>query len=153
MTRMNAHSTLLCIHRDPSQLSWLQENGYDLATATNGSDGLRLFMSRPVDAVVLEHHLALLNGTAIADEIKRARPEVPVVMLVDDMELPAAALKSVDALVVKSDGVHFLWATVHFVLNVKPAQRHEAKLRSQAPSHRRGEAGAVDRPSLPNQRS
>jgi DNA-binding response OmpR family regulator len=134
---MRINGTLLCIHRDPDQLNLLKENGYELATATNGSDGLRLFMSRPVDAVVLEHHLSQLNGTAIADEIKRARPQVPIVMLVDDMELPAAALKSVDALVVKSDGVHFLWATVHFVLNVKPAQRHEAKRRSQTPSHRR----------------
>jgi len=137
MDRMSTNSTLLCIHREPDQLNLLKENGYKLATATNGSDGLRLFMSRPVHAVVLEHHLSLLNGTAIADEIKRARPEVPIVMLVDHMELPATALKSVDALVVKSDGAHFLWATVHFVLNVKPAQRDEAKRRSQTPSHRR----------------
>jgi DNA-binding response OmpR family regulator len=107
----------------------LKENGYELATATNGSDGLRLFMSQPVHAVVLEHHLSLLKGTGIADEIKRARLEVPIVMLVDHMEFPATALKSVDALVVKSDGAHFLWATVHFVLNVKPAQRS-----SQTPS-------------------
>ncbi len=137
MIRMRTSNTLLCIHRDPDQLSLLKENGYELATATSGSDGLRLFMSRPVDAIVLEHHLSLLNGTAIADEIKRARPEVPIVMLVDHMEFPVTALKSVDALVVKSDGVHFLWATVHFVLNVKPAQSDEANRRSQTPSHRR----------------
>src|SRR5208282_1102498 len=123
MIRMRSNSTLLCIHRDPDQLNLLKENGYELATATNGTDGLRLFKSRPVDAVVLEHHLSLLNGTAIADEIKRARPEIPIIVLVDHMELPAAALKSVDALVVKSDGAHFLWATVHFVLNVKPSHR------------------------------
>jgi hypothetical protein len=29
--------------------------------------------------------------------------------------------------VTKSDGAHFLWATVHFVLNVKPAQRRWGK--------------------------
>ncbi|MGA2966646.1 MAG: response regulator [Terriglobales bacterium] len=130
---MAANSTLLCIHRDPAQLNLLKENGYELATATNGSDGLRLFMSRTVDAVVLEYHLGLLNGATIADEIKQVRPEVPIVMLADHVELPADALKSVDALVVKSDGPHFLLATVHFVLNVKPAQRHERTLRSQTP--------------------
>jgi CheY-like chemotaxis protein len=128
---MGANSTLLCIHRDPTQLSVLKENGYELATATNGSDGLRLFMSRPVDAVVLEYHLSHVDGTAIADEIKQARPDVPIVMLVDHLELPAAALKSADALVATSDGAHFLWATVHFVLNVKPAQRRSARLRAQ----------------------
>ena len=134
---MNINSTLLCIHRDPAQLSLLQENGYDLATATNGSDGLRLFMSRPVDAVVLEYHLGLLDGATVAEKIKQVRPDVPIVMLADHVELPADALKSADALVVKSDGPHFLLATVHFVLNVRPSQRHEEKLRSLAPAHLR----------------
>jgi len=41
------------------------------------------------------------------------------------MELAYDALKSVDALVAKSDGPHFLLATVHFVLNVKPVQHQE----------------------------
>jgi DNA-binding response OmpR family regulator len=127
MSAMASHGTLLCIHRDPSQLRLLKENGYELATATNGSDGLRLFMSHPVHAVLLEYHLGLLDGATIADHIKQIRPEVPIVMLVDHVELPADALKSVDALVVKSDGPHFLLATVHFVLNVKPAQRHKAQ--------------------------
>ena len=140
MTRMLINRTLLCIHRDPAQLSLLKENGYELATATNGSDGLRLFMSRHVDAVVLEYQLGLLEGAAVANEIKQVRPDVPIVMLVDHLQLPASTLNSVDALVVKSDGAHFLWATVHFVLNVKPAQCHEAKLRPQPPTHRRRSA-------------
>jgi hypothetical protein len=50
-------------------------------------------------------------------------------MLTDHLELPDGALKSVDALVTKSDGVHFLLAAVHFVLSAKPALRHEGKLR------------------------
>src|SRR5271168_1183309 len=119
---MAANNTLLCIHRDPAQLSLLQENGYELLTATTGHEGLRLFASQPVDAIVLEYPLGLLDGTFVASEIKRLRPTVPIVMLADDLELPDGALNSVDALVTKSDGSHFLWATVHFVLNVKPAQ-------------------------------
>jgi len=134
---MGTNSTLLCIHRDPTQLSVLKENGYELATATNGSDGLRLFRSSSVDAVVIEHHLSQVGGTVIADEIKQARPDVPIVMLVDHLEMPYSGLKSVDALVAKSDGAHFLWATVHFVLNVKPAQRREARLMPQGPDAQR----------------
>jgi len=133
LTGMAINSTLLCIHRDPAQLALLQKNGYELVTATNGSDGLRLLMSRPVDAIVLEYHLGLLDGAVIAAEIKKARPQIPIVMLADHLELPEGALKSVDALVTKSDGAHFLWATLHFVLNVKPAGRLEVELRSQVP--------------------
>jgi DNA-binding response OmpR family regulator len=135
---MATNSTLLCIHRDPAQLSLLQENGYELVTATNGRDGLRLFMSQPVDAIVLEYQLGLLDGSVIAAEIKQARPMVPIVMLTDHLELPDGALKSVDALVAKSDGPHFLLATVHFVLNVKPCQGPKEKLKAQTPAHRRG---------------
>jgi CheY-like chemotaxis protein len=154
MNGMTTNSTLLCIHRDAAELSLLRENGYELATATNGADGLRLFMSRPVDAVVLEYHLGLLDGATIADQIKRIRPEMPVVMLVDHVELPADALKSVDALVVKSDGPHFLLATVHFVLTVKPAQRHESKIRAKAASHLRrpGRSRAAAGPENANPR-
>jgi DNA-binding response OmpR family regulator len=134
---MAANSTLLCIHRDPAQLGLLQEHGYRLVTAANGNEGLRLFMSRPVDAIVLEYHLGLLDGITIANEIKQVRPEVPIVMLADHVDLPGGALKSVDALVAKADGPHFLLAMVHFVLNVKPARRHDGKLRAHTPAHLR----------------
>lgn len=135
---MATNSTLLCIHRDPAQLTLLRQNGYELVTATTGADGLRLFMSQPVDAIVLEYHLGLLDGAVVAAEIKKVKPQLPIVMLADDLELPEGALKSIDALVTKSDGPHFLWATVHFVLSVKPTQRREGTLRAQvAASHRR----------------
>jgi response regulator RpfG family c-di-GMP phosphodiesterase len=137
MAYMTINSTLLCIHRDPAELGLLKENGYELVTTSNGRDGLRLVMSCSVDAVVLEHETGLIDGAAIAAELKRVRPQIPIVMLVDHLELPDGDLKSVDALVAKSDGAHFLWAAVHFVLNVTPAQRREAKLRAQTPVHLR----------------
>ncbi len=123
---MGTNSTVLCIHRDPAQLSLLKENGYDLVSATNGPDGLRLFMLQSPDAVVIEYQLGLLDGAAIADEIKQFRPKVPIVMLADHVDLPGGVLKSVDALLAKSDGPHFLLATVHFLLNVKPIQANPA---------------------------
>lgn len=138
LARMATNSTLLCIHRDPAQLTMLRENGYELVTATTGSDGLRLLMSRPVDAIVLEYHLGLLDGAFVAAEIKKVKPQLPIVMLADHLELPEGALKSVDALVTKADGSHFLWATIHFVLNVKPAKRLAGKPEAtQVPVHLR----------------
>jgi CheY-like chemotaxis protein len=142
---MATNNTLLCIHRDPAELSLLQENGYELVTATSGLEALRLLMTRPVDAIVLEHHLGVLNGAVVAAEIKKVKPQLPIVMLADDLELPEGTLKSVDALVTRSDGPHFLWATVHFVLNVKPTQRREGLLRAQkaARLRRSGESSEV----------
>jgi DNA-binding response OmpR family regulator len=134
---MPTNKTLLCIHRELTKLNLLQENGYDLITATTGCDGLRLFMSRPVDAIVLEYHLGLLNGSVIAAEIKQVNAQVPIVMLVEDAELPVDELNSVDALVTKSDGAHFLLATLHFVLTVKPVQGQHGKPRASTRIHLR----------------
>ena len=124
MDRMGIQSTLLCIHRDPGQLLQLEENGYRLVTATNGGEGLRLLMSRKVDAVVIEYHLGLLDVAVVASEIKHVRPQVPIVMVCDNLELPENALKSVDAIVIRSDGHHFLVATIHFVLSVEWERQH-----------------------------
>jgi DNA-binding response OmpR family regulator len=139
LSDMADNGTLLCIHRDPAQLSVLQENGYELVTATNGSEGLRLLRTRSVDAIVLECHLGLLDGAIIATEIKKAKPQLPIVMLADHLELPDGALKSVDALVTKADGAHFLWATVHFILNAKSNPREQATPSAQGPIRRRPE--------------
>src|ERR1700682_556981 len=114
---MSTGGTLLCIHRDPGQLSFLQEHGYELVTASNGHDGLRLFRSRSVDAIVLEYHRGHLDGATVAYAIKQVRPEVPIVMLTDSVEMPSGALKSVDALVADADGPNSLLETVHSVLN------------------------------------
>jgi DNA-binding response OmpR family regulator len=116
---MSPTNTVLCIHRDPGELALLREKGYGLVTATNGSEGLRLLMSAPVDAVVLEYYLGLMDGAVVAGEIRRVRPQLPIVMVADPEVLPREALKSVDTLVDKADGAHFLWAAVHFLLTRK----------------------------------
>jgi len=131
MSQMGTNKTLLCIHRDPAQLRLLQENGYELVTATNGDHGLRLFKSRRVDAIVLEYH------PGVAAEIKQVSPKLPIVMWADHTQLPDCALKSVDALVSTSDPPHFVWAAVHFVLNVKRSRRYERIPGTQTRSHLR----------------
>ena len=116
---MALNGTLLCIHRDPAQLSLLERSGFELVTATNGHEGLRLFMSQPVDAIVLDYHLGLLDGGVVAAEMKRVKPRIPIVLLAHDLDLPVSALKEVDALVAKSDSFELLVATVTSLLNAK----------------------------------
>jgi hypothetical protein len=48
------------------------------------------------------------DRTVVATEIKRVQPTIPIVTVADDLELPYDALNSVDALVTKSEGAHFL---------------------------------------------
>jgi CheY-like chemotaxis protein len=134
---MATNATLLCIHKDPAELSLLQEHGYELLTATNGHEGLQLFMSQPVDAIVLDYQLGLLDGGVVAAAIKKVKPQVPIVMLAGDVDLPDDPLQAVDALVAKSDGPISLLETIHSVLNGKPAQRHEKSLGIEPPANLR----------------
>jgi DNA-binding response OmpR family regulator len=137
-----ATNTLLCIHKDPAELSLLKENGYELLTTNNGKEGLRLFKSRllksrTVDAIVIDYQLGALDGAAIAAKIRQVKPEVPIVMLVDNFELPEAVLNSVDAVVARSYGPHSLWAAVHFVISIKSSagpKRRFSSVRSAAKS-------------------
>lgn len=141
---MAANTTLLCIHRDPAQLSLLEQSGFELLTATNGHDGLRLFMSQPVDAIVLDYHLGLLDGGVVAAEIKKVKPQVPIVMLAQDLELPVSALSSVDAIVAKSDGPDLLVATIRSVLDPKLAVPSAKQLEVQPRIPRRRPASSWD---------
>ena len=77
-------------------------------------------MSRPVDAIVVDYQLGLLDGGVVAAEIKKVMPRLPIVMLAGNIELPDDALKYVDVLVAKSEGPRSLLATVRSVLSVKP---------------------------------
>ena len=129
---MTAARSLLCIHRDPARLMVLQERGFCLITATNWTQGLRLLVSKPVDAVILEYHLGLLDGAAVADEIKQVKPRLPIVMLAESLELPEGALKSVDALVTNCDGPSFLLEAIYTVLQAKDRQHFDTALAESA---------------------
>lgn len=128
---MASNPKLLCIHRDPEQLSLLRNNGYDVLTATNGHDGLRLFMTRPVDAIVLEYHLGFLDGGMVASEIKKVQPLIPILMVIDHLEVPDGALRAVDMVVAKYDGDRFLLAAVQSVLAERPVLKSKPKRRGR----------------------
>jgi CheY-like chemotaxis protein len=131
---MATNSTLLCIHREPTELSLLREHGYELLTATNGHEGLQLFMSQPVDAIVLDYQLGLLDGGIVAAAIKNVKPQIPIIMIAENTDLPVSTLNSVDALVAKSAMAHSLLDTVRSLLNDGPARGYHMKLRAQTPA-------------------
>lgn len=116
---------ILCIDTDLNGLTLrgalLEDNGYRVLTATCGREGLELFVSQTIDAILLDYYLGLLDGGVVAAEIKRVKPETRVVMLTDHWEVPRDVLKSVDAFVFKSHGPEALLAALHDVLEVSSA--------------------------------
>jgi two-component system response regulator PilR (NtrC family) len=68
------------IIRDALQ-ALLAGEGYDVASAATGRDGVDLVSRRPADAVLLDLMLPDKNGLEVLDDIRRIDDELPVVMI------------------------------------------------------------------------
>jgi len=59
----------------------LRAEGYEVATADNGDDGLRQALARPFDCVVLDLLLPGRDGLEVLSELRRAGAATPVLVL------------------------------------------------------------------------
>jgi DNA-binding response OmpR family regulator len=93
--------TVLCVEDEDLQLkmrkSLFESEGFNVLTAQTGRQALELFQSHAVDAVVLDYWMAGMNGMAVATELKRLRPTVPIVVLSGWTSLPGETIGLVDA--------------------------------------------------------
>jgi len=82
---MERKATILCIDDEqPGRLirkMLLESAGYDVLTAASGREGLQLFRSQPVDAVVLDYWMADMNGLAVARELRQLNRNTPIIVL------------------------------------------------------------------------
>ena len=58
----------------------LETAGYEVLSATTGSQGLSLLLKQPVQGVLLEYDLPDATGAAVRAQMKRAKPDVPVLL-------------------------------------------------------------------------
>ena len=65
--------------------------------------GCRRFILCSLVASLVDYHMPEMNGHEVAIEIKRLRPQVPIVMVPSDDEIPEPALHVVDAFVSKNE--------------------------------------------------
>ncbi len=83
---------ILCVDDEPTGLTarrlLLSIAGYTVLTAISGNIALRLFRCNPVDLVITDHLLPDLNGADLASEMKRFKPEVPIVILTGLVDPP-----------------------------------------------------------------
>jgi CheY-like chemotaxis protein len=81
--RMN-EIRVLCVENHPEYMGalkyMLERAGYEVTPATTGDQALRLLTTLHVDGVLLEHDLPDVTGSALRAEMKRIKPDVPVLM-------------------------------------------------------------------------
>ncbi len=99
--------TVLCVDDEKIGLRvrkiMLESHGFRVLTANNGQQGLSLFDNNHVDLVVLDYYMPGLNGGDVAAEMRRRRPNVPIIFLSAYFSLPPAALELANAFITKGD--------------------------------------------------
>src|ERR1035437_10195611 len=117
-------SSVLCIGNDPVHLnlrcSLLKEHGWNVLSSGSGHEGVIRFGQEVVDAVVVDLNDDGTEAALITGELKRLRPEVPVIILVtDEKALANGATQQANAVVVKSQEAGMLIGALKALL---PAQ-------------------------------
>jgi CheY-like chemotaxis protein len=97
----------------------LEENGYKVLTATSGKAALQVFVSNPVDLVLLDYHMPEMNGDVAARRMKADKPDVPIALLSGDGCLPPSALEPVDAFISKSQPIVSFLEKVDYLLSLR----------------------------------
>jgi CheY-like chemotaxis protein len=96
---------ILCIDDEATGLLvrkiLLQSQGYEVLTAESGREGLELFRANPVEAVVLDYAMPGMDGGQVAEELKRLKPTIKILLLSAYVDLPEKALRWVDKRAVK----------------------------------------------------
>ena len=98
-------AVLLCIDDNEDVLecekSFLEAFGYTVLTAASGGRGLELASVHSVDVVIVDYLMPGMNGQEVAIEMRRLRPQAPIIMLSAAVDVPERALKLVDAFITK----------------------------------------------------
>ena len=92
--------------------SALEQSGYATLIASNGREALRLAAQHWIDAVVLDYGMPDLNGGDVALEMKRLRPDIPIILFSGSSDLPWSTRTHVDAFVAKSERMSALLAVL-----------------------------------------
>lgn len=120
----HAKATILCIDDHWNGLigrkMLLEGGGYEVLEATCGDEGLKLFLSHSVDAVVVDYQMPGMNGDVVAAKMKQINSYVPIILLSACGPLPESKLRSVDTFLSKSQPPSILLATIQDLLDGRP---------------------------------
>jgi len=128
-------ATILCIDdEEPGLLvrrALLESVGHRVLTALSGAEGVRIFRSEPVDAVIVDYWMAGKNGLAVAGELKRLNRTTPIIMLSAYTSLPDETIGLVDLWVQKGGEPQNLLDSVEKLLRKRapaaPGENRDSK--------------------------
>ena len=112
--------TVLCIDDEEIGLKSISEvlesRGYKVIAVRTAEDGIRIFSSHNVDAVVLDYWIGPTRGLSLAKEFRQLRPGVPIIMLSGYASLPNEIDGVADGWIIKGGRTENLLQTLDSLL-------------------------------------
>jgi CheY-like chemotaxis protein len=81
----------------------LERRRYTVLATASARQGVQIAGVGGLAAVIVDYHMPEMNGHVVALEIKRLKPQIPIVMVSRDDHVPDHVLKVVDAFVPKHE--------------------------------------------------
>ncbi len=114
-----AIAVVLCIDHNQDVLdcerAFLESFGYTVLTASGGGKGLELASIHLVDVVILNYFMPRMNSQEVAMELRRLRPQAPIILLTEGLGVPESALSLGDAIVAQDRLASELLPTIAYL--------------------------------------
>src|SRR5438105_4660417 len=129
MVGRSRNGTVLCVDDEVEALNlrkaMLESHGYRILTATSAEEALKMFDSTEVDVVLTDHLLKGQTGTALAAEMRRRKPHVPIAIYSGVAQVPDDMDKA-DVFITKLVTPEELLAYLETTITAKNAKSHSA---------------------------
>jgi CheY-like chemotaxis protein len=107
----------------------LEYAGFAVLAASSGKEGLDLFDSQPVDAVVVDYSMPEMDGGMVATRMKQERPRIPIIMLSAYPGARATVDATADAFIEKGGDPKQFLGTLSALINLRSHNHPELQSR------------------------
>jgi CheY-like chemotaxis protein len=122
--------TILCVDDDPGVLAirraLLENAGYLVLTTHDGPEGLKIYSTGIVDAVILDYEMPIMSGGVVATQMLRIKGDVPLI-LVSGSTIPQDDLTLFNRFIPKGGHPKQLLSAIGEVLSGDHAQTVERR--------------------------
>jgi CheY-like chemotaxis protein len=89
--------------------------GFTVITAGDAMEAISILKQEPakkIDIAVIDYHMPVMNGCALADYLRSKDPEMKIILNSGAVDIPQSEMTNVDAFISKGDGMARLLAQV-----------------------------------------
>jgi len=127
MTSKRQFTPRILLVDDETQGLWLRAQvmkscGFPVVTAEGPMEALSLMAEEPVekiDLAILDYDMPVMNGCALADELRTIRPQLKIILYSGAVDIPQSEMISIDAFVAKDEGTARLLEQIVQIVHVK----------------------------------